>query len=96
MGRPGAVAPGVLRRKTDADPQGRCHCRQSDGRRQRVDPNPAAGALPPMFASYGGSLHATSLTFISQAAQESGLPDALGLKKKSPWSKAAAMCRKPT
>jgi urease subunit alpha len=35
-----------------------------------------------MFASYGGSLHATSLTFISQAAQEAGLPEALGLKKK--------------
>jgi urease subunit alpha len=34
-----------------------------------------------MFASYGGSLHATSLTFISQAAQEAGLPEALGLKK---------------
>jgi urease subunit alpha len=35
-----------------------------------------------MFASYGGSLHATSMTFISQAALEAGLPEALGLKKK--------------
>ncbi|MCY1446006.1 Urease subunit alpha [compost metagenome] len=34
-----------------------------------------------MFASYGGSRHATSLTFISQAAQEAGVPQALGLKK---------------
>jgi urease subunit alpha len=34
-----------------------------------------------MFASYGGSLHATSLTFISQAAEEAGLAQALGLKK---------------
>jgi urease subunit alpha len=35
-----------------------------------------------MFASYGGSLHATSLTFISQAARAAGLPEALALKKK--------------
>ena len=34
-----------------------------------------------MFASFGSSLHATSLTFISQAAQEAGLPETLGLKK---------------
>ncbi|MDP0919738.1 urease subunit alpha, partial [Klebsiella pneumoniae] len=35
----------------------------------------------PMFASFGSSLHATSLTFISQAAHAAGLPEALGLKK---------------
>jgi len=35
-----------------------------------------------MFASYGGSLHATSLTFISQAALDAGIPESLGLKKK--------------
>ena len=45
-------------------------------------PTPQPVHYPPMFASYGGSLHATSLTFISQAAQEAGLPEALGLKKK--------------
>lgn len=45
-------------------------------------PTPQPVHYRQMFASYGGSLHATSLTFISQAAQESGLPDALGLKKK--------------
>ncbi|TFH83883.1 urease subunit alpha [Pseudomonas kribbensis] len=45
-------------------------------------PTPQPVHYRSMFASYGGSLHATSLTFISQAAQESGLPEALGLKKK--------------
>ncbi|MFJ2321353.1 urease subunit alpha [Pseudomonas sp. NPDC087817] len=45
-------------------------------------PTPQPVHYRPMFASYGGSLHATSLTFISQAAQEAGLPQALGLKKK--------------
>jgi urease subunit alpha len=44
-------------------------------------PTPQPVHYRPMFASYGGSLHATSLTFISQAAQEAGLPEALGLKK---------------
>jgi urease subunit alpha len=53
-------------------------------------PTPQPVHYRPMFASFGGSLHATSLTFISQAAQEAGLPEALGLKKKSPWSKAVA------
>ena len=36
----------------------------------------------PMFASYGGSLHASSFTFISQAAFKAGVPEQLGLKKK--------------
>jgi len=36
----------------------------------------------PMFASYAGSRHATSITFISQAAFEAGVPEQLGLKKK--------------
>ena len=35
----------------------------------------------PMFASYGGSRHATCLTFISQAAFDAGVPAALGLQK---------------
>jgi len=35
-----------------------------------------------MFASYGGSLHASSFTFISQAAFDAGVPEQLGLKKK--------------
>ncbi|WP_166357784.1 urease subunit alpha [Pseudomonas akapageensis] len=45
-------------------------------------PTPQPVHYRPMFASYGGSRHATSLTFISQAAQDAGVPEALGLKKK--------------
>ncbi|WP_053161789.1 MULTISPECIES: urease subunit alpha [Pseudomonas] len=45
-------------------------------------PTPQPVHYRPMFASYGGSRHATSLTFISQAAADAGLPEQLGLKKK--------------
>ncbi|MGX9569672.1 MULTISPECIES: urease subunit alpha [Pseudomonas] len=45
-------------------------------------PTPQPVHYRPMFASYGGSRHATSLTFISQAAAEAGLPKQLGLKKR--------------
>jgi urease subunit alpha len=34
-----------------------------------------------MFGSYGGALHSTSLTFLSQAAMNAGLREKLGLKK---------------
>ena len=44
-------------------------------------PTPQPVHYRPMFASYGGSRHATCLTFISQAAAEAGVPEALGLKK---------------
>ena len=44
-------------------------------------PTPQPVHYRPMFASYGGSRHATSLTFISQAAFDAGVPEALGLKK---------------
>ncbi|KRP48944.1 urease. Metallo peptidase. MEROPS family M38 [Pseudomonas libanensis] len=44
-------------------------------------PTPQPVHYRPMFASFGSALHATSLTFISQAAEEAGLPEALGLKK---------------
>ena len=44
-------------------------------------PTPQPVHYRPMFASYGGSRHATSLTFISQAAAEAGVPETLGLKK---------------
>ena len=44
-------------------------------------PTPQPVHYRPMFASYGGSRHATSLTFISQAALDAGLPAQLGLKK---------------
>ncbi|MBX9755189.1 MAG: urease subunit alpha [Pseudomonadaceae bacterium] len=45
-------------------------------------PTPQPVHYRPMFASYGGSRHATSLTFISQAALDAGIPEQLGLKKK--------------
>ncbi|WP_248752936.1 urease subunit alpha [Pseudomonas sp. MWU15-20650] len=44
-------------------------------------PTPQPVHYRPMFASFGSALHATSLTFVSQAAQDAGLPEALGLKK---------------
>ncbi|MFP6799933.1 MAG: urease subunit alpha [Pseudomonas sp.] len=45
-------------------------------------PTPQPVHYRPMFASYGGSRHATSFTFISQAALDAGVPEQLGLKKK--------------
>ena len=45
-------------------------------------PTPQPVHYRPMFASYCGSLHASSFTFISQAAFEAGVPEQLGLKKK--------------
>ncbi|UZE24396.1 urease subunit alpha [Pseudomonas sp. B21-056] len=45
-------------------------------------PTPQPVHYRPMFASYGSSRHATSLTFLSQAAVEAGLPEQLGLKKR--------------
>ncbi|MGY4492145.1 urease subunit alpha [Pseudomonas sp. TE3610] len=44
-------------------------------------PTPQPVHYRPMFASYGGSRHATSITFISQAALDAGVPEQLGLKK---------------
>lgn len=44
-------------------------------------PTPQPVHYRPMFASYGGSRHATSITFISQAAFDAGVPERLGLKK---------------
>lgn len=45
-------------------------------------PTPQPVHYRPMFASFSGSRHATSLTFISQAAFEAGLPQQLGLQKR--------------
>lgn len=42
-------------------------------------PQPVHGR--PMFGSFGGAIAATSLTFVSQAAQEREIPAQLGLKK---------------
>ena len=44
-------------------------------------PTPQPVHYRPMFASFAGSRHATSLTFISQAALDAGVPEQLGLKK---------------
>ena len=44
-------------------------------------PTPQPVHYRPMFASYGGSRHATCLTFISQAALDAGIPQQLGLQK---------------
>ena len=44
-------------------------------------PTPQPVHYRPMFGSYGAMLHATSLTFISQAAMDLGVPEQLGLKK---------------
>ncbi|PZQ43531.1 MAG: urease subunit alpha, partial [Ectopseudomonas oleovorans] len=45
-------------------------------------PTPQPVHYRPMFASYAGSRHATSITFISQAAFDAGVPQQLGLQKK--------------
>jgi urease subunit alpha len=45
-------------------------------------PTPQPVHYRPMFASYGGSRHATSITFISQAAFDAGVPQQLGLQKR--------------
>ncbi|KQQ54896.1 urease subunit alpha [Pseudomonas sp. Leaf127] len=44
-------------------------------------PTPQPVHYRPMFASYGSAIHATSLTFISQAAFEAGVPQTLNLQK---------------
>jgi urease subunit alpha len=36
-----------------------------------------------MFASYGGAIAHTSLTFVSKSALKKGIPDKLGLQKKA-------------
>jgi urease subunit alpha len=44
-------------------------------------PTPQPVHMRPMFASFGGAIAATSLTFVSQAALKAGIPDQLGLQK---------------
>ncbi len=44
-------------------------------------PTPQPVHMQPMFASYGGAIAATSLTFVSQAALGAGIPEQLGLQK---------------
>jgi urease subunit alpha len=44
-------------------------------------PTPQPVVYRGMFGSFGGALHATSLTFVSKAALNAGLPARLGLRK---------------
>jgi urease subunit alpha len=44
-------------------------------------PTPQPVHMQPMFASYGGAIAATSLTFVSQAALAADIPEQLGLQK---------------
>jgi urease subunit alpha len=44
-------------------------------------PTPQPVHMRPMFGSFGGAIAATSLTFVSQAALEKGIPEQLGLQK---------------
>jgi len=46
-------------------------------------PTPQPVHMQPMFASYGGAVHSTSLTFVSQAAIDKGIPELLKLNKRS-------------
>jgi urease subunit alpha len=52
---------------------------------QMGDPNGSIPAQPfytrPMFGAFGGALHASAVTFLSQAAQEDGVRDRLRLQK---------------
>ncbi|MDJ0704656.1 MAG: urease subunit alpha [Leptolyngbyaceae cyanobacterium MO_188.B28] len=43
-------------------------------------PTPQPIHMRPMFASYGGAIAATSLTFVSQAALEAGVPEYINLQ----------------
>ncbi|MBF2075401.1 MAG: urease subunit alpha [Synechococcales cyanobacterium C42_A2020_086] len=44
-------------------------------------PTPQPVHMRPMFASFGGAMTATSLTFVSKAALKRGIPEQLNLKK---------------
>ena len=46
-------------------------------------PTPQPVHMRPMFGSYGGATHATSLTFLSKVALKSGIADKLKLQKKA-------------
>jgi len=53
-------------------------------------PTPQPVIYRPMFGSFGGALHSTSLTFLSKAALKAGIPAKLGLKK---TAVAVSKCR---
>lgn len=72
--------PRFLWRQTGHHRQRRDDRLRADGRHQRLDPHAAAGALPPDVCALGAARHATRLTFVSQAADASGIPQRLGLQ----------------
>lgn len=45
-------------------------------------PTPQPVFYRPMFGAHGGAKYSTSITFLSQAAVQAGVPDQLGLQKK--------------
>src|SRR5438552_3261706 len=53
-------------------------------------PTPQPVRYRPMFASYGGAVYSTSMTFVSKAALDDGVPARLGLRK---MVSAAKGCR---
>ncbi|MDO8475224.1 MAG: urease subunit alpha [Candidatus Rokubacteria bacterium] len=53
-------------------------------------PTPQPVRYRPMFASYGGAVFSTSMTFVSKAALEAGVPSRLGLRK---MVSAVSRCR---
>jgi len=46
-------------------------------------PTPQPVVYRPMFGAFGGATAATSLTFVSRAALEAGVPEQLGLRKQA-------------
>jgi urease subunit alpha len=46
-------------------------------------PTPQPVHMRPMFGSYGGAMHSTSLTFVSKVALKAGIADKLKLQKKA-------------
>jgi urease subunit alpha len=46
-------------------------------------PTPQPVYMRPMFASFGGATAATSISFISQAALDEGIPKQIGLNKQA-------------
>ncbi|NJR63085.1 MAG: urease subunit alpha [Cyanobacteria bacterium CRU_2_1] len=46
-------------------------------------PTPQPIHMRPMFASYGGAIYTTSLTFVSKAALKAGIPEKLKLQKQA-------------
>jgi urease subunit alpha len=57
-------------------------------------PTPQPVHYRPMFGAFGGALHQGSLTFMSRAALEGGIPEQLGLHKRTAAVKGCRSVRK--